>query len=99
MVIDNFNQGESAERPEYLPRSHPGKVFRRRVLKKIKLTRKEIAARLGISQDHLAQFVNGQMPVTIELARKLEAEFLISAAAWMNYQKAYDSYRAACDNK
>ncbi len=97
MTLDVIEKGESFERPAYLPRSHPGEVFKRRVVEQSKLTIKEIAVRLCISQDYLSLFINGHVPVTIDLASRLESEFLISAAAWMNYQKAYDSYRNASD--
>lgn len=97
MILDFLDEVESAERPAYLPRSHAGEVFKRRVVEQSKLTIEEIAARLCVSHDYLSLFINGQVPLTIEFASRLEAEFLISAAAWMNYQKAHDSYRNASD--
>ncbi len=70
---------KSFVRPAELPRSHPGKVFTRHVLANTQLTRKEIAERLGMSQDYLNRFIDGLEQVTIDFANKLEAEFSISA--------------------
>jgi len=83
----------ATSRPEHLPRPHPGSVFKRRVLDIVNLNRATVAEKIGISTKQLSRFVNGHAPVTIEFARKLEAATSISAAAWMNYQVAYDLYR------
>jgi addiction module HigA family antidote len=98
MNLDFLKQGEAYSRPESLPRSHPGAVFKRRVLDRANLKRSEVAERLGISEKHLSRFVNGHVSLTIEFARKLEAATNISAAAWMNYQVAYDLYKTSNTN-
>jgi addiction module HigA family antidote len=95
MIPSFVNSSPATSRPEHLPRPHPGSVFKRRVLDKINLNHAVVAEKIGISTKHLSRFVNGHVSVTIELARKLEAATSISAAAWMNYQVAYDLYRTA----
>lgn len=92
------SMSESVNRSEELFRPHPGEVFKRRCLSKTKLKHPEVASQLGVSDKHLSRFINGHVSVRIELARKLESVTNISAAAWLNYQNAYDLYRTA-DNK
>ncbi len=53
MILDFLDEVESAERPAYLPRSHAGEVFKRRVVEQSKLTIEEIAARLCVSNYYL----------------------------------------------
>ncbi|MDO6473837.1 HigA family addiction module antitoxin [Alteromonas sp. 1_MG-2023] len=95
MIPAFVTASESANRNEDLFRPHPGEVFKRRCLSKTKLKQPEIADLMGVSTKHLSRFINGHVTVQIDLARKLESVTNISAAAWLNYQNAYDLYKTA----
>lgn len=95
MIPEFAGTAESVSRDEGLHRPHPGDVFKRRCLSKSRLKQPEIAVLMGISPKHLSRFINGHVSVQIELARKLESVTNISAAAWLNYQNAYDLYKTA----
>ncbi len=49
----------------------------------------ELAARLGITQKHLSNIINGNAPITYETALKLETVLGASAQFWINLETNY----------
>jgi addiction module HigA family antidote len=79
-------------RSNKLPVTHPGLIFRKRILEAHKLTITEAAKKMHITRSHLNNFATGKVGVTAPLAMKLEKSTGISAGFWMNLQKTYDLY-------
>lgn len=52
----------------------------------------EIAKAMSISETDLVNFIDGNVEVTIEFARKLELATKVSAVFWLNLQKYHDEY-------
>lgn len=52
----------------------------------------EVAETIGVSQQYSYRFLNGVEPVTVQLAKKLEACTNISAATWLDSQIKYDLF-------
>lgn len=65
---------------------HPGEFLKQGYLEELDLSVADVAEALGISPQSLAAVVDGQAPVTPELALRLEAAFSQSAESWLNLQ-------------
>jgi len=50
------------------------------------ITQKKLASKMGYSQKHLSELVQGKTPVTPKTAIKLEEIFGASAEFWLNLQ-------------
>lgn len=55
----------------------------------------EAAAKLGVPCDALQRVVDGQAPVTLDLARRMEAIGWSTAEFWLRRQASYDAAQAA----
>ncbi|MBD3587541.1 MULTISPECIES: HigA family addiction module antitoxin [Salinimonas] len=80
----------SIKRSRNFPSTHPGTVFKRRVLDRHEISIKEAAEKLHVTRAHLSRFVNGNVGVKVDFALRLEKASGISAQFWMNLQQAYD---------
>jgi addiction module HigA family antidote len=79
-------------RSNKLPVTHPGLVFKKRILEAHNLTVSEAAIKMRINRPHLNNFTTDKVSVTVPLAMKLEKSTGISAGFWLNLQKTYDLY-------
>ena len=69
---------------------HPGVILREDVLKEMQVTVAEAAKGLQINEQQLTDVLNELMPVSAELALRLESGFGINADFWLDLQKKYD---------
>lgn len=58
-------------------------------LKNWKMTQKELAVRLGLSQKHITSIMKGRAPITSDTAMKLETVLGIPASFWLNLEALY----------
>jgi len=59
------------------------------------LNQKEFATRLGVSEKHISNFLNGKIKLTDELALKIEKViWQVNASYWLNYEVKYREYVA-----
>ena len=70
--------------------AHPGELFRRRYLERHNISAQDAATKLNIHRESLTRFLNGNAPVSKELASKLEALTHVSANFWIAWQNDYD---------
>ena len=68
---------------------HPGQSLKDE-LEFIELSQVELAQRIGLSEKHISQIINGADPITPETAIKLERAIGIPAEFWNNLQKNYE---------
>lgn len=54
------------------------------------MSKKELAARMDIQQSNLSRLLKGNMPISLDVARKLEQALDIPADYWMSLQLQYD---------
>jgi len=73
-----------------MPPIHPGAILREDILKEMKLSITKAAEALRVSRKQLSEVVNEASAVSAEMAVRLEEAFGISAAFWLDLQKAYD---------
>ena len=73
----------------------PGEILREEYLVPLKLTQKQLAARLGCDVKVINRIVNERTSVTAEMALKLGAALRTTPEFWLNAQKAADLYEAA----
>ena len=69
---------------------HPGEILREIVLPAIARPDQEVAKALGITRKQLRDLVAERVPLTPEVAVRLEAAFGRSAPAWLRLQETYD---------
>ncbi|WP_299945877.1 HigA family addiction module antitoxin [uncultured Microbulbifer sp.] len=62
--------------------------------KELGLTQQEIADRLGISRKHLSELLNDKVPLSHELAVRIEEVFNISADVLMRVESKHRLYHA-----
>ncbi len=68
---------------------HPG-YYLAEIMDELEMTPDEFAKRLGTTSETVSLLLDGQMPVSNDLAMKLSDMLGISADTWLNLQKAYD---------
>ena len=66
----------------------PGMTIKE-VLEDHHMTQKELAARLGLSEKHISKLINGQVPLTQDVAIRLERVLDIEASFWNGLEAAY----------
>lgn len=71
----------------------PGETIKENMLF-LGMNQKELAARLGITQKHLSNIMNGNAPITYETALKLETVVGASAQFWLNLETNYQLHQA-----
>ena len=74
--------------------THPGEVLREDVIPATGKTKTEIAALLGISRQHLYDILNGNKPVSPEVAVRLGKLLGNGAGLWLRMQAAFDQWQA-----
>ncbi|MBB3005333.1 addiction module HigA family antidote [Paraburkholderia tropica] len=78
--------------------THPGEILREDVIPALKLTPQEAAAQLNVPPDELARVLDGDAPVTAELAARIETWLGVDhggdAQHWLAMQAQYDLWRA-----
>ena len=89
-----MNESQPTIRPALLLllRPKPCDVFVKKFLPNVELKPDEIAKAMSISETDLVNFIDGNVEVTIEFARKLELATKVSAVFWLNLQKYHDEY-------
>ena len=60
------------------------------IMDELEMTPDEFAKRLRTTSETVSLLLDGQMPVSNDLAMKLSDMLGISADTWLNLQKAYD---------
>ena len=66
----------------------PGMTIKE-VLEDHHMTQKELAARLGLSEKHISKLINGEVPLTQDVAMRLERVFGVEASFWNGLEAAY----------
>ena len=72
----------------------PGRFLRERILAPEGLTRDQLSRAMGVSRLTVNEIANGRRTITGEMALRLEAVTRVSAAMWLNLQRAVDLHRA-----
>jgi addiction module HigA family antidote len=74
--------------------AHPGEILKELVIQPLGLTVTEAASRLGVSRKSLSRLLGARIPVTAEMALRLEMTFgKPPAAHWLRLQNAYDLWQ------
>jgi addiction module HigA family antidote len=73
---------------------HPGVLIRREVLEPLGLSISRAASILGVGRAALTSLVNGRVPLTSEMALRIEKAFGPEMKHLMRMQFAYDIARA-----
>ena len=66
----------------------PGMTIKE-VLEDHHMTQKELAVRLGLSENHISKLINGEVPLTQDVAIRLERVLDIEASFWNGLEAAY----------
>lgn len=77
--------------PDYL--SHPGETLLE-LLESLEMSQVELARRIGRTQKHINEIVQGQTHITAETALLLEQVIQIPASFWMEREKQYQEAKA-----
>ncbi len=72
--------------------SPPGEILEE-ALEERGMTHAELARRAALSEKHVSQLVNAKVPLSVEVAFKLERVLDISANLWLNLESNYRSER------
>ena len=74
--------------------THPGLIFKRRVLDRLGLSIQQSADYLGLSRQTMSKFCNGGSPCTLKMARHIAEATGSNVAVWINLQAALDAWEA-----
>ena len=69
---------------------HPGEILREDILPALAMSKKTVAAALGVSPQTLYDILNEQQPVTAEMALRFGKLFGNDAGFWSNLQRSHD---------
>jgi antitoxin HigA-1 len=72
--------------------SHAGQILKSGFIEQYSLPVATVADLLGITREHLSRILNGHMPITADLASKLELLTKVPASQWLTIQAKYDLY-------
>ena len=74
---------------------HPGTMLNELYLRENNLSISRAALMLGLSRKHLSNIVNGKVPISADVALKLEKCFkTTSAYMWLKLQSKYDLWQS-----
>lgn len=79
--------------PELAP-PHPGEILREEMLPNLAVNRAELARKLGIKPQTLAELLAERVPVTLEIAQRLGASIGFGTRYWLGLQIQHDLWRA-----
>lgn len=66
----------------------PGATIKEQIVDR-KMNQKEFALRMGMSEKHISKLINGEVQLTIDVARRLEMVLGIPAQFWCNLESIY----------
>ncbi|WP_287539374.1 HigA family addiction module antitoxin [Veillonella sp.] len=66
----------------------PGMTIKE-VLEDRHMTQKELATRMDMSEKHISKLINGEVPLTQDVAMRLERVFGVEASFWNGLEAAY----------
>ena len=75
---------------------HPG-YYLTDIIEELEMTQDEFAKRLGTTGKTVSLLLNGQTPLTNDLAMKISAMLGISVETLLNLQKTYDEKKIEID--
>lgn len=93
MQPDRFREQEREELELFGP-PHPGEIFRDDILPRLGLSRKSLAAELGVSYATVSRFLNGRKRVSSKLAIALAEISGADILYWLVVQAHHDAWRA-----
>lgn len=68
---------------------HPGEYLSE-MLEELEIPQQRVAKDIGVAPTRISQVINGQRPITAELALRLGRYFRQSPRFWLNLQARYD---------
>ena len=68
---------------------HPG-VFLEEILDELEISHDKLGAAIGVSPESITAIVNGQMPITGDMAMRIGKALWMSPESWMNLQKMHE---------
>lgn len=78
--------------------THPGVLFLEEVLQPLRIKITDAADAMSVSRKHLSLFVNGHIPCTKDMARRIAKASDTSMESWLNMQTAVDVWEAESEN-
>lgn len=76
----------------------PGATVKEQLIYR-KMTQKEFAVRMGMSEKHISKLINGEVQLTIDVARRLELVLGVPAQFWCNFEALYREKLAKVDEE
>ncbi len=81
-------------RTDLIPNPHAGETLREDFMKPLRLSQRELAGRLGVSEVTIADLIRGRRSLTPAMALRLSRYFGNSAEFWLGLQCDYDLMEA-----
>lgn len=69
---------------------HPG-YYIKDIIEEMNMTQSELAKRLATTDKTISKLINGEIPLSDEIAQKLSNMLGTSAKFWLNIQATYDA--------
>ena len=66
----------------------PGATIKEQILDR-GMSQKEFATRMGMSEKHISKLINGEVQLTVEMARRLELVLGVPLQFWCNLETIY----------
>jgi antitoxin HigA-1 len=81
-----------------LPLIHPGDQLREEFMRPLGLSVHRLAQDLDLSADRVQALIEGDQPVTGDIALRLSRYFATTPEFWLNLQRDYDLARAQIES-
>jgi len=98
MQLCRFKEQEREEL-DLLGPPHPGEILREDLLPRLKLSRKELAAELGVSRSTVSKLMNERRRISRKLAAGLARLSGTSALYWLLLQAHHDAWSVERDGE
>ena len=80
--------------PTHRPPTHPGEMLLEEFLKPLRMTQRDLAAKIGVSYPRVNELIHAKRGVTPDTALRLERLFGMEAQFWLNLQMGWDLWHA-----
>lgn len=69
---------------------HPGEVLMEDYMRPMGISTGQLAADIDVSPGSISELVHGNLPITVDMARRLGVFFGMEPRFWLNLQSDYD---------
>jgi len=72
--------------------THPGRILHDKFMKPLNINRNQLATALGVNRSTIGRLIDGRQRMSLEMAARLGAYFMVPPRWWLLMQARYDAH-------